>query len=129
MPFEAPGQEWEYQDFASTFPPNTTPWPAAAGLVTGLGAGAYPRLPAPSYRMIDMAVTPLVRRMRAQGWEPAEPTDAPSLWKAKRVDFRLQRRAPLMALLTLQGSEDVILLKVTVSFRRRRSSAVPGPGA
>ena len=129
MSLEAAGQEWEYQDFSRTFPPNATPWPAAAALGAGARGGVYPHLPAASYRLIDMAVAPLVRKMRAQNWEPVEATDAISLWKAKRVDFRVERRAPLMALLTLQGAYDVVLLKVTVRFRRRRSSPVSGPGA
>jgi hypothetical protein len=122
----APSQDeegWVYQDFKATFPLNATPWYSLATP----RPPAYSHLPVPALRLIDRVVASLVSRMRKDGWEPAEPTGAISLWSARRVEFKLRPRGALWALATFQARYDVMLTEVTVRFRRPAPSAATAP--
>ena len=105
---------WEYRDFSAPFPPNVTPWRS----LTTSRPQAYDHPPVRVFRLIDRAVASLTQQARTQGWEPAEATDAMSLWKAHRVEFATRPRNPLWALMILQANYDLILVRVSVSFRR-----------
>jgi hypothetical protein len=118
-PAPSPAEGWEYCDFSTKLPPNATHWPN----LYSTAPGVHPDPPVAAYRLIDAVVLSLVARMRAQGWQPAEAIDAISLWKAKRVQFRLQRRASIMALLTWQGPYDLVLMTITVRFKRPMPSS------
>jgi zinc-ribbon domain len=113
---------WEYSESRATFPPNVIPW---FSLATSRPP-AHSAPPVRALRLVDIVVASLVRQKRAEGWEPAEPTDAPSLWKAGKVEFRIKRRDALWALVTFQAHFDVVLLGVRVSFRRARAGSPPG---
>jgi hypothetical protein len=113
---------WEYSESRATFPPNAIPW---YSLATSRPP-ASSVLPVRALRLIDMVVASLVRQKRTQGWEPAERTDAPSLWKAGKVEFRVRRREPLWALVTFQAHFDVVLVGVRVTFRRVPDGPPPG---
>jgi hypothetical protein len=60
----------------------------------------YPECPLP-YEMrvfVDAGVNILLYRLDAQGWEPAEPTDSESLWKAGQITYKVlkvNRNVPL----------------------------------
>jgi hypothetical protein len=125
-PASGPADGWEYGDFSTKLPPNVTHWPN----LYSTAPGVRPNPPVVALRLIGAAAMSLVTRMRVQGWEPAEATDAASLWKARRVQFRLQRRASLVALLTWQGPYDLVLIAVTVKFKRpaQPASGSPAPG-
>jgi len=116
--------EWDHADFSIGFPPNLTPW---YSLVSSRPP-VYSRLPVRSLRLIDRAAESLTRRMKTLGWEPAEPTDSTSLWKAKRVEYRIGRRDQLWALMTFQARFDVSLVRVTIRFRRPNLVVAAAPG-
>jgi hypothetical protein len=120
-----PSDPWEYRDFTVPFPGNLTPWYSLATSRPPV----YARLPVQALRLIDRAAASLVQKMGAQGWEPAEPTDAGSLWKAKRVGFKIRPRDSLWALATMQARFDIVLTSLVIRFRRPATAAVPGAPA